>query len=133
MPRRLGQTLFRCGVAATLLLAVIPEILKSQPSVVVTSAAGYESAVAPDSLASLFGANLAGRTVSAQLDANGNLPVELDGISVEINDRAAGLIFVSPGQRISIALLPLCFRRMPPGTAPAPSSTPSLTNWNHSP
>jgi uncharacterized protein (TIGR03437 family) len=54
--------------------------------------------VTPDSLASLFGANLAGDVVQAQLDTSGNLPVELDGVSVEVNGKKAGLLFVSPGQ-----------------------------------
>jgi uncharacterized protein (TIGR03437 family) len=64
--------------------------------------------VAPNSLASVFGTGLAAKTTQAKLDANGNLPVELEGTSVEINGVKAGLLFVSPGQ---INLL------IPPATA----------------
>jgi len=90
-------------VALLLALAIVfpPQPLNglgNQPSVAVTSAANYEPAVAPDSLAALFGTDLAQGTVQAQLDAAGNLPTELRGLSVEIKDRKAGLIFVSPRQ-----------------------------------
>jgi uncharacterized protein (TIGR03437 family) len=49
-------------------------------------------------LASLFGPALAESTITAQLDSNGNLPVVLGGVSVQINGRNAGLIFISPSQ-----------------------------------
>jgi len=64
----------------------------------VVSAASYRGAVAPDSLASLFGTNLARGTATATLDANGNLPVELVNTHVQVNGADAQLIFVSPTQ-----------------------------------
>jgi uncharacterized protein (TIGR03437 family) len=66
----------------------------------VVSAASYQpgGAVAPDSLAALFGVNLAGSTASATLDANGQLPTELAGTRVEVNGEAAGLLYVSSSQ-----------------------------------
>ena len=54
--------------------------------------------MAPDSLAALFGVNLAGSTASATLDANGQLPTELAGTRVEVNGEAAGLLYVSSSQ-----------------------------------
>ena len=62
------------------------------------SAASYQPVVAPNSLASLFGSGYTDLTGSAQLDANGQLPVQLGGVSVQINGVAAPLLFVSPLQ-----------------------------------
>jgi uncharacterized protein (TIGR03437 family) len=73
----------------------------AQPvSFVVVSAASYQpgGAVAPDSLASLFGVNLAGTKASATLDQNGQLPTVLAGTSVEVNGEAAALLYVSASQ-----------------------------------
>jgi len=66
----------------------------------VVSAASYQpgGAVAPDSLAALFGANLAGSTAWATLDQSGQLPTELAGTSVEVNGEAARLLYVSSSQ-----------------------------------
>src|ERR1017187_173381 len=66
----------------------------------VVSAASYRpgGAVAPDSLASLFGVNLAGPTASAILDQTGQLPTQLAGTSVEVNGEAASLLYVSSSQ-----------------------------------
>ena len=54
--------------------------------------------MAPDSLAALFGVNLAGSTASATLDQNGQLPTQLGGTSVEVNGEAASLLYVSSTQ-----------------------------------
>ncbi len=67
------------------------------------SAASFEStAVAPDSIASIFGSQLATQTqLGGDIDPNTpgyQLPTTLSGTSVEINGRRAGLIFVSSGQ-----------------------------------
>jgi uncharacterized protein (TIGR03437 family) len=72
--------------------------LRAQSSFTVVSAASYRLTVAPDSLASLFGANLAPATASATLGANGQLPTQLGGIGVEVDGQAARLICVSPLQ-----------------------------------
>jgi len=64
----------------------------------VVSAASYQGTVAPDSIAAIFGSNLARTTASATLDANGQLPVELGNARVQVNGQAASLVFVSPGQ-----------------------------------
>ena len=72
--------------------------LQAQSSFTVVSAASYQPAVAPGSLASMFGANLAPETLSATLDSQGQLPTVLSGISVEVDGKPAPLIFVSPLQ-----------------------------------
>ena len=64
----------------------------------VVNAASYGNAIAPDSLATIFGSNLAPATASATLDANGQLPTELASTRVEFNGVAAALFYVSPGQ-----------------------------------
>src|ERR1039457_4233588 len=64
----------------------------------VVNAASYGSALAPDSVATIFGSNLAPGTASATLDANGQLPTVLASASVEINGVLAPLFYVAPGQ-----------------------------------
>ena len=67
------------------------------------SAAGFEQVpVAPDSIVSAFGSQLASSVIVAG-DAEPNtpgiqLPTDLGGTSVEVNGRKAGLNFVSPFQ-----------------------------------
>ncbi len=79
---------------------------KTEPAAVAVStvsAASFESiSVAPESIAAAFGAQLATQTVVAG-DANPSqpgiqLPTELAGTTVEVNNRRAGLFFVSSGQ-----------------------------------
>jgi len=77
----------------------------------VQSAAAPSSAVAPDSLASLFGANLAPGVAQAALQP---LPLALGGVTLSVTDaagatRAAPLVYVSPGQINFV---------VPDGTAP---------------
>jgi uncharacterized protein (TIGR03437 family) len=74
----------------------------SRPQVSLFSAAGLErgGGVAPDSLVSLFGANLAPRI---EVASSATLPVSLAGVSVSVKDsrgvsRNAPLIFVAPSQ-----------------------------------
>src|SRR5260370_597571 len=66
----------------------------------VQSAAAASTAVAPDSIASLYGSNLAGTTAQANAV---RLPLSLGGISLTITDATgaqlqAPLIYVSPSQ-----------------------------------
>ncbi|MCU1237687.1 MAG: hypothetical protein JWP63_5654 [Candidatus Solibacter sp.] len=62
------------------------------------NAASYGSAVAPDSLVTIFGSGLAQTTATAVLDANGQLPTELAATRVEIAGVAAQLFYVSASQ-----------------------------------
>ena len=79
-------------------------------SIVVQSAAAPVAVVAPDSLASIFGANLASTTVQA---VSQPLPLSLGGVTVTVQDSAgnsaaAGLLYVST-QQINL--------QVPPGLA----------------
>src|SRR5437016_1864067 len=66
--------------------------------ITVVSAASYRNTIAPDSLATIFGANLAQTTASATLDDLGQLPTELGATRVEVDGQEARLFYVSPGQ-----------------------------------
>ena len=85
------------GGAILLALCVPSAIAQSNP-IAVVNAASYDRTIAPDSLATIFGANLARTTASATLDPNGQLPTELASTNVEINGILAPLVYVSPGQ-----------------------------------
>jgi len=76
----------------------IPIAMAQPADFLVVNAASYGNAIAPDSLATIFGNNLAPATASATLDANGQLPLELASIRVEFNGVTATLFYVSPGQ-----------------------------------
>ena len=91
----------------------------AQPITAVVSAADYEPAIAPGSIASVF-ADLANTHAEATPDALGNLPTSLNGTSVSVNGELAGLFYVSPGQvnflvpktfRLAPLLFPLPVRR----------------------
>jgi len=74
-----------------------------QAPLLTVSAASFEDvAVAPEAIVTAFGSQLAtqtGAAVDADPDTPGiQLPTELGGVSVEVNDRRAGLFFVSPSQ-----------------------------------
>jgi len=70
----------------------------AQSSFSVVSAANYQPAIAPDSIASIFGTNLARATAIASLDSAGQLPTELAATRVEVNGQTAALFYVSPSQ-----------------------------------
>jgi uncharacterized protein (TIGR03437 family) len=79
----------------------------NKESIVVQSAAAPVAVVAPDSLASIFGANLASTTVQA---VSQPLPLSLGGVTVTVQDSvgnsaAAGLLYVSP-QQINLLVPP---------------------------
>jgi uncharacterized protein (TIGR03437 family) len=61
----------------------------------IANAASFQPAVAPGSLASIFGSNLAGTTGSASAAP---LPTTIAGTSVTVNGRPAPLVYVSPTQ-----------------------------------
>jgi uncharacterized protein (TIGR03437 family) len=85
---------FVTAALAGILTASFP--LSAQVAVV--SAASYQSIVASNSLAALFGNGLSIDTATAQLDSSGQLPTTLAGVTVKINGTAAGLLYVSPSQ-----------------------------------
>ncbi|WP_162179802.1 hypothetical protein [Bryobacter aggregatus] len=64
----------------------------------IVSSANYQKVVAPESLATLFGTGLSKTSASAQLDANGKLPLALEGVSLTVGGVPARLVYVSPTQ-----------------------------------
>lgn len=99
--RRLHSTLVYSAVAVLVFVAAADLArAETENSVPVTTVSGasFLAPVAPDSLASIFGTQLSKNVVYAQLDSRGQLPTQLDGTTVEINGRAAPLIFASPSQ-----------------------------------
>jgi uncharacterized protein (TIGR03437 family) len=92
-----------------MLIAVLPAALLAQttnagPSYsaasIVNAATQTAGALAPNTIATLYGTNLAFDTAAvtaANLNA-GTLPTSLDGVSVLVYNMAAPLLFVSPGQ-----------------------------------
>ena len=81
-----------------LALPAAPAAIAQSTSITMVNAASYGRTIAPDSLATIFGANLAQTTASATLDPSGQLPTELASTSVTINGVLASLVYVSPGQ-----------------------------------
>jgi uncharacterized protein (TIGR03437 family) len=89
-----GSSQFAAAVSTPITITVIPRQL------VITNSANFNTTVAPDSLVSIFGDNLAAAPVSAALLP---WPPTLGGASVVFRDstgidRLAALKFVSPGQ-----------------------------------
>jgi uncharacterized protein (TIGR03437 family) len=88
----------RSWLFLTWTLAVAPIGLAQPPQIQsggVVNAASYAQPIAPGSIATIFGANLAVTTASA---SDTPLPYELAGTSVTVNGVKAPLFFVSPGQ-----------------------------------
>jgi uncharacterized protein (TIGR03437 family) len=97
------------GWKAVILVAVLPAVLLAQttntgPSYsaasIVNAATQTAGALAPNTIASLYGTNLAFDTeaVAASDLTAGTLPTSLDGVSVGVGNVLAPLLFVSPGQ-----------------------------------
>ncbi len=84
-------------------LTAIADPLTASTPVVVSSAANRGPAVAPDSIATMYGVGLAGDTRAAQVSKTVPLPETLADVQVMVTDSAgtarhASLYFVSPGQ-----------------------------------
>src|ERR1700678_1203921 len=62
----------------------------------VVSAANNQPLISPNSLATIYGANLASGAASARTDGGGALPTAIAGTSVSIGDKLAPLLYVSP-------------------------------------
>jgi uncharacterized protein (TIGR03437 family) len=65
---------------------------------IVNAATQTAGPLAPNTLATLYGSNLAFDTVAASTLVGGSLPVSLDGVTLSVGNIAAPLLFVSPGQ-----------------------------------
>ncbi len=86
------------GALAGSVFVLLSLCIPLSAQIAIVNAASYRPSVAPNSLATIFGSNLANGTATAQLDANKQLPTQLAGVTVEINAVAAPLLYVSPGQ-----------------------------------
>ena len=86
------------GLLLSLSILSAPCLIAAQSIATAVSAADYGAAIAPGSIASVFGANLANTHAAATIDALGNLPTSLNQTSVSVNGELAGLFYVSPGQ-----------------------------------
>ena len=66
----------------------------------IVSAAGFQSVIAPNSWVTIFGKNLAATTRSWKDSdfVNNQMPTQLDGVSVMIDDKPAYISYVSPTQ-----------------------------------
>ncbi len=85
-------------MAHALVFAVAAALAYGQTPVTAVSAASYQTPVAPASLVTVFGTNLAPQTAQAQLDQNGQLPTALGGVTVGVGGQSAQLLYVSPSQ-----------------------------------
>src|ERR1019366_3008111 len=81
-----------------LTFSAAPAVFAQSNPIAVGKPASYDRTNPSDSLAAIFGANLAQTTASATLDPNGQLPTELASTSVEISGVPAPLVYVSPSQ-----------------------------------
>jgi uncharacterized protein (TIGR03437 family) len=91
------------GYAAAISVGVSLRTVTAKPAVAangVVNAAGYQAGIAPGAWISIFGQNLAAvtRTVTASDLVDGSLPTNLAGVSVQINDQAAFMHYISPTQ-----------------------------------
>jgi uncharacterized protein (TIGR03437 family) len=102
---------------ATSQMGVTISFLPFEESVTIANAASFSSfAIAPNSTAAAFGANLANATLTAP---SNDLPFVLGGVSVQVAGVAARLAFVSPGQVNFV---------VPPGVAPADQVAVAINN-----
>ena len=94
--------------------------LYGQQILSVVSAANNQPVISPNSLATIYGANLAQGAASAQLDASGALPTAIGGTSVSVSSKPAQLLYVSPSQ----------INLLVPSNTPLGSATLSVTSPN---
>jgi trimeric autotransporter adhesin len=94
--------------------------LHGQQILSVVSAANNEPLISPNSLATIYGANLAQGAAAAQMNASGALPNALGGTSVSIGGKPAQLLYVSPSQ----------INFLVPSNTPLGSATVSVTSPN---
>ena len=83
---------------AFLTLCAEQSAVAQSATITVVNSASYGNFIAPESIATVFGANLSFGTATAVLNDDRQLPTVLGQTRVEINGVAAALYFVSPGQ-----------------------------------
>ncbi len=95
---RLKNFMLRYLYLGIIAVCAMPAPAQTTSPFTIVSAASYQASVSPGSLAAIFGSSLSFATESAQLDASGQLPTQLGGTSIQIDGRAAPLVYVSPRQ-----------------------------------
>jgi uncharacterized protein (TIGR03437 family) len=77
-------------------------VITSQPFITaVVNGASFQPGIESGSWSTIFGTNLSTTTRIWNTDTeiiNGKLPLSLDGVSVMVNNKAAAIYFISPGQ-----------------------------------
>jgi uncharacterized protein (TIGR03437 family) len=99
-------TIARLGALAAILSIAAPTALPQLPSTnpsytaqsIVNSATQTAEALAPNTIATIYGTNLAFSTVSASGTVGGYLPESLGGVSVLVGGWLANVFYVSPTQ-----------------------------------
>jgi uncharacterized protein (TIGR03437 family) len=90
------------GLPAVFSVLVEAQTVVTSPSYsaasIVNAATQTRGPLAPNTLATLYGSNLAFDTVTASTLIGGTLPTSLDGVTLSVGNIAAPLLFVSPGQ-----------------------------------
>jgi uncharacterized protein (TIGR03437 family) len=110
---------------------------------IVHAATQLQQNLAPNTIATLYGANLSFTTRAANAGdlSAGTLPTSLEGVTVYVNNMQANLFFVSPGQinflipsTITTPTATVVVVRQATGgpvvTIPMASSTPGFFEWN---
>src|SRR5580693_7333696 len=93
-----GRIRFGCYCFMYLVAACFLSPLHGQQILSVVSAANNQPSISPNSLATIYGANLAQGAASAQMNGSGALPTAIGGTSVSIGGKPAQLLYVSPSQ-----------------------------------
>src|SRR5580704_4507363 len=85
-------------IAAFSIVAIGGSAAEAPATVHVVSAASFQPLVSPDSLATVFGNGLASAVTVTTLTSNGDIPRNINGVSVQIGNEHMGLVYVSPTQ-----------------------------------
>ena len=93
-----ARSLLLTGLVVLMALFGAPPTVQAFDAQALLHAASFQNTVAPGGLASLFGENLAAEVEIAELNAEGELPTTLAGVSVHVAGIPARLLFVSPSQ-----------------------------------
>jgi uncharacterized protein (TIGR03437 family) len=89
------------GGSATIPVTIYATAAPATPpvmSAIVSSGSSTPGAIAPGELISIFGMGFSGPPLGPEVDSNGNVAANLGGTQILINDLAAPLVYVSPGQ-----------------------------------
>jgi uncharacterized protein (TIGR03437 family) len=92
------MSLLAAAIVVVSIAMLAPRLMAQPTAVSAVSAASCQSVIAPGSLASLFGSNLAPPTATGAPAADGTYPKQLGGITVTVGGAAADLFLIPPTQ-----------------------------------